>query len=152
MEADEADEADANKRIVRRYYDDVFAGRNLATLDEIFAPDFVGHSAAYGDYTLAEMRRDIAREHASMPDDETIIEEQIAEGDRVVTRWRYRWKHDTSLFGESPTGQWIAMEGVQIDRVVDGRIVERWEVKDFWGVVTHLGGKAIFPTDPASSD
>ncbi|HEX6543698.1 MAG TPA: hypothetical protein VF040_18230 [Ktedonobacterales bacterium] len=73
MEADEADEADANKRIVRRYYDDVFARRNPATLDEIFAPDFVGHSAAYGDYTLAEMRRDIAREHASMPDDETII-------------------------------------------------------------------------------
>lgn len=44
------------------------------------------------------------------------------------------------------------MEGVQIDRVVDGRIVERWEVKDFWGVVTHLGGKAIFLTGPASAD
>lgn len=80
------------KRIVRRYYDEVFTQRNLAALDELFAPDFVGHSAAYDTYTLADMRRDmrrdIAREHAATPEDETIVEEQIAEGDCVVTRWR----------------------------------------------------------------
>jgi hypothetical protein len=40
------------------------------------------------------------------------------------------------------------MEGVQIDRLASGKIVERWEVKDFWGVVTHLGGKITFP-DPS---
>jgi hypothetical protein len=97
---------DEHNRIVRRYYDEVFAQRNLAALDELFAPNFVGHSAAYrganppsrseegGTYTLAEMHRDIAREHEAMPEDQTIVEEQIAERDRVVTRWRYRWKHD----------------------------------------------------------
>jgi predicted ester cyclase len=147
---------DEHKRIVRRYYDEVFAQRNLAALDELFAPSFVGHSVAYrganppsrseegGTYTLADMRRDIAREHEAMPEDQTIVEEQIAEGDRVVTRWRYRWKHDQSLFGEAPTGQWLTMAGVQIDRLASGKIVERWEVKDFWGVVTHLGGKVVF--------
>lgn len=142
-------EADENKRIVRRYYE-AFVGRDLAALDELFAPDFVGHSATYGDFTLAEMRQGIAREFADMPDDETIIVEQVAEGDRVVTRFRYRWKHDASVFGERPSGEWLTMEGVQIDRVVGGRIVERWELKDFWGVITHLGGKATIPDTPSS--
>lgn len=59
---------------------------------------------------------------------EILIEEQVAERDRVVTRWRYRWKHDQSVFGELPTGQWLAMDGVHIDRLVDGKIVECWEI------------------------
>src|SRR5262249_5103141 len=89
-----------HKRIVRRYYEDVLQQHNLAALDDIFAPDFVGHSTAYGTYALTDMRRDIGRGRATMPDDETIIEEQLAEGDCVVTRWRYRWRHDQSVFGE----------------------------------------------------
>jgi len=116
-----SEETEANKRIVRRYYE-VFTGRDLAALDSLFASDFVGHSVDYGAYTLDDMRRGIAREHEDMPDDETIIEEQLAEGDRVVTRWRYRWKHDSPLFGERPTGEWLTMEGVQIDRVVGGKM------------------------------
>ena len=143
------DETDENKRIVRRYYDEVFARRNLAVLDEIFAPDFVGHSASLGSYTLTDMRRDIGREHTDMPDDETIVDGQVVEGDRVVTRWRYRWKHDASVFGEPPTGGWLTMEGVHIDRLASGRIAERWEIKDFWGVMTQLGGKAAFPDSAA---
>ena len=147
-----SEQAEENKRIVRRYYDEVFTQRNLAELDELFSPDFVGHSAAYGDYTLVDMRGGIAHEHEDMPTDETTILEQIAEGDRVVTRWRYRWLHTLSLFGEQPTGQWIAMEGVHIDRLAGGRITERWEIKDFWGVVSHLGGKATFPATGAPAD
>ncbi|HEU5347766.1 MAG TPA: ester cyclase [Ktedonobacterales bacterium] len=145
-------ETEENKRIVRRYYDEVFAQHTLAALDELFASDFVGHSAAYGDYTLADMRDGIAHAQTDMPTDETIIEEQVAEGDYVVTRWRYRWQHNTPVFGEQPTGQWIAMDGVQIDRLAGGRIVERWEVKDFWGVVTRLGGTVTFPDSIPSPD
>jgi predicted ester cyclase len=131
---------DDHKHVVRRYYEEVFARRNLAALDELFAPDFVGHSATFGTYTLADMRRDIAREYAGMPDDEITIEGQVAEGDRVVTRWRYRWKHDQTVFGETPSGRWIAREGIHSDRLAAGRIVERREIKDTWGVVTGLGG------------
>ena len=150
MTSEESAEAEENKRIVRRYYSDVLAGRSLAALDELFAPDFVGHSAAYGDFTLMDMRAGIAREQQDMPDDETIIEDQVAEGDRVVTRWRYRWRHTASLFGEQPTDAWLVMDGVQIDRLADGKIAERWELKDFWGVVTHLGGTVTIPDTPPS--
>jgi predicted ester cyclase len=131
--------------VVRRYYDEVFGQRNLAALDELIAPDFTGYSPGYGPFTIEEMRRSIAREQADMPEDETIVEEQIAAGDRVVTRWRYRWKHTASVFGEAPSGDWIEMEGVHIDRVADGKIVDRWEIKDFMGVARRLGATVTFP-------
>jgi predicted ester cyclase len=139
--------SEENKRLVRRYYDEVFTQRNLAALEELFAADFIGHSASAGTYTLAEMRRTIAQEHEDMPDDETLVEEQLAEGDRVMSRWRYRWKHERSIFGEMPSGEWLTMEGVHVDRLAAGKIVERWEVKDFWGVVTRLGGQVGFTQD-----
>jgi predicted ester cyclase len=134
-------------QIVRRYYDEVFGKRNLGALDDLIASGFVGHSTGQGDFTLDRMRRDIEREFADMPDDETIVEAQLVDGDRVVTHWRYRWQHTRSIFGEVPTGEWLEMEGVHIDRVVDGKIVERWEVKDIWGVVQRLGGTVHFASD-----
>ena len=136
-----------NKRLVRHYYDEVFTQRNLAALEELFAAEFIGHSASAETYTLTDMRRVIAQEHEDMPEDETIVEEQLAEGDRVMSRWRYSWKHERSVFGETPSGEWLTMEGVHVDRLAAGKIVERWEVKDFWGVVTRLGGRVGFATD-----
>ncbi|HEU0113663.1 MAG TPA: ester cyclase [Thermomicrobiales bacterium] len=134
--------------IVRRYYDDVFAARNLDALADVIASDFVGHAAGYGDYSAADMRRDLAREFAATPDDQVVIDDQLVAGDRVVTRWRYRWRHIAPLFGERPTGEWLEMDGVHIDRIGDGKIVERWEIKDFWSVVHRLGGTVAMP--PAS--
>jgi predicted ester cyclase len=132
------------KRVARRYYEEVFGRRNTAALDELFAPDFVGHSAAVGTYDLPKCAA-MSSAHEGMPDDEGVIEDQVAEGDRVVTRFNYRWKHDQSVFGEEPSGRWITMDGVQIDRLEDGKIVERWEIKDQWSVATQLGGKVEFP-------
>jgi predicted ester cyclase len=127
-------------QVVRRYYDEVFGLRNLEALEELTAPDFTGYSPGYGAFTIEDMRRSIVREYADMPEDETIVEEQIVAGDRVVTRWRYRWRHTTSIFGEPPSGEWVEMAGIHIDRVAGGRIVDRWEIKDFMGVVRGLGG------------
>ena len=139
------------RSVVRRYYDEVLGGRNLAALDEVIAPEFVGHSAGYGDFTVAEMRQHIAREFADMPADEVIVAEQLVDGDHVITRWRYRWKHDVALFGERPTGEWLEMEGIHIDRIANGKIAERWEVKDVWGVLQRLGGEVVFPNKERSS-
>ena len=130
--------SDDRKLIARRYYDEVFGQRNLSALDELVAPDFVGYSASFGEYTRDDMRRDIARDHANMPEDEIIVDEQITDGERVMTRWTYRWQHDASLFGEEPSHRWLSMEGVHIDQVIEGRIVQRWEIKDFFAVARQL--------------
>ena len=138
------------KEIARRYYEEIFQQRNLDALDQIISPDFRGYSASFGEYTRKDMRRDIQRDHDNMSTDEIIIDEQIAEGDRVTTRWTYRWKHDASLFGEKPTHRWLSMEGVHIDQITDGRIVQRWEVKDFFGVAKQLD-LAVGPAIKAGS-
>ncbi len=140
------------KRVVRLYHEEVFAQRNIALLDRLFATDFVGHSATLGPYDLDDMRRDIGREHETMPEEETIIEDQVAEGDRVVTRFRYGWKYDRSVWGEPASGRWITMEGVQIDRLEDGKIAERWEIKDQWGATMQLGGRVEFPRQTPSRE
>ena len=126
------------KDVARRYYEEIFQRRNLDALDQVISPDFRGYSASFGEYTRNDMRRDIQRDHNNMPSDEIVIDEQVAEGDRVTTRWTYRWKHDTSLFGEKPTHRWLSMEGVHIDQIADGKIVQRWEIKDFFGVAKQL--------------
>ena len=136
---------DAALRLVRRYYDEVVAGRDLAVRDELFDPGFVGHSAGFGEFGLDAMRRSLEREQTVMPEDETVIEGQFAAGDRVVTRWRYRWKHERPVFGETPSGVWLEMEGAQIQRVAGGKIVELWEIKDRQGVMERLGGRVVFP-------
>jgi predicted ester cyclase len=137
--------SDESAQVVRRYYDEVFGRHNVHALEELIAPGFTGYSPGYGPFGIEDMRRSIARERADMPDDETIVEEQIASGERVVTRWRYRWKHDVSVFGETPTGEWLELEGVHFDRVINGKIVDRWEIKDVMGVVRHLEGSVTFP-------
>jgi hypothetical protein len=132
------------KRVVLLGHEEVFAQRNIAVLDGLFAPNFVGNSATHGPYDLDDMRRDIGCEH------ETIIEDEVAEGDRVVTRFRYRWKHDRSVWGDPPSGRWITMEGGQIDRLEDGKIAERWQIKDQWGATVQLGGRVDFPRQTPS--
>ena len=126
------------KDVARRYYEEIFQRRNLDALDQVISPDFRGYSASFGEYTRNDRRRDTQRDHNNMPSDEIVIDEQVAEGDRVTTRWTYRWKHDASLFGEKPTHRWLSMEGVHIDQIADGKIVQRWEIKDFFGVAKQL--------------
>lgn len=136
---------DEMKRLVRRYYEEVFDQRRLDVLDEVFAPDFIGHSGVVGAYTLDDVRRTVTLEQAETTEDQTVIEDQIAEGDRVVTRWTYRFQHATSFFGELPTSRRLTMDGVQIDRIVNGKIAERWEIKDTFGLIQSLGGEVSFP-------
>jgi steroid delta-isomerase-like uncharacterized protein len=142
--------AEENKRLVRRYYDDVLGRGDLAQLDVLFAPDFVGHSAGFPDFRLEDVRRSLEQERTAFTDAQTTVEEQIAEGDKVVTRWRYEWTHDREFMGAPPTGRRLMLCGVQIHRMVDGRIVEVWEIKDRWSLVQQLGGRVVLPGNSAA--
>lgn len=67
------------------------------------------------------------------------IEEQFGAGDRVVTRGSWSGTHTGSLMGMPATGRAFRSDSVVIDRVVEGRIVERWEVSDILGLMQQLG-------------
>lgn len=67
------------------------------------------------------------------------VEDQIAEGDIVVTRWTARGSHQGEYLGVLPTGRQVTIHGVDIDRIAGGRIVESWDLFDQWGLMGQLG-------------
>ena len=76
---------------------------------------------------------------AGIPDLTRTVEQQIAEGDRVVTRFTDRGTHSGPLMGIPATGRAVQVGGINIERVVDGRIAEVWHVEDIVGLLGQLG-------------
>ena len=74
----------------------------------------------------------------AFPDGRETVEDQIAEGDKVVTRWSFRGTHNGVLFGIEPTGKNVTLTGIFIDRIEDGKIVEHWDEADILGLMEQL--------------
>jgi predicted ester cyclase len=129
-----------SKALVRRLFDIINQG-NLALLDEVIAPGSVHRNPADPNLPSGAegWRRMEAPWQAAFPDGRSTIEDQIAEGDKVVTRWRFRGTHQGEIFGIAPTGKQIEFTGIFIDRVAGGRIVEHWDEADILGVLQQLG-------------
>ncbi len=129
-----------NKEVVRRLHDELNR-KNLAALDGLIAPTFVHRNPA--DPSMAKgpagMRALYEKWLAAFPDGEQRVEDQIAEGDKVVTRWSFRGTHKGELFGVAPTGKTVEFTGIFIDRVADGKLVEHWDEADIMGVMEQLG-------------
>lgn len=117
--------ADANKRLVRRYYEEIVNTGDVARLEEFIAP---AYAEVYGN-TRHKVGLEGAREHVlgvrrTYPDLHLTVEQQIAEGEWVVTRVTARGTHEGVWLGMRPTGARLEITAVNIDRVVEGRIVE----------------------------
>src|ERR687894_831271 len=121
-----------NKAIVRRFIEEVYNRGNLDVADELLAPNFISRDALTGEEASREdLKLEIAEQAASSSDLHFNIEEQIAEGDKVVTRHIGSGTHDLGeLEGLAPTGVRITIENIDIDRVVEGKIVEERSVSD----------------------
>lgn len=78
---------------------------------------------------------------AAFTDIESVVEDQIAEGDRVATRVTMRCTHSGPYGGFQPTGHRIAIPFIDISTVRDGRIYEEWDEFDMRGILRQLGGK-----------
>lgn len=130
-----------NQALARRMFEDAWNTGRLDTLDELLAPEFVGHPSGSEEEIRgpAGMKEFIGRMRESFPDLTFTIEDQVAEGDKVVTRWIARGTHDGELMGIDPTGRRAAVGGVTIQRFREGKIVEGWTSWDTLGLLTQLG-------------
>jgi steroid delta-isomerase-like uncharacterized protein len=127
-----------NRVLVRDYYEAVYDRRELGRLDAFLAPDFV--SAGPGGRMDREAHATaLAASLAAMPDLRLTVEEQIGEGDAVVTRWSATGTQLGALFGIPPTGRRVSATAIHIHHVRDGRIVDQWEQFDTLGVLGQLG-------------
>ena len=133
--------SDANKRIVQRVFE-AMNGGNLGTLDEVVAEGFVDHDPNNppdlppGREGLKQL---IGMYRGSFPDMRMTIEEQLAEGDKVVTRWSVRGTHQGELMGIAPTGKQVVVTGIFIDRIESGQVAESWANWDTLGMLQQLG-------------
>jgi serine phosphatase RsbU (regulator of sigma subunit) len=121
-----------NKALVRRFIEEVLNGGNLDAIDELMAPDYLDHGVPSGKYSGREgHKRSVAKQLAASSDLRFHIEEQIAEGDKVVTWVIGSGTHDRERFmGLAPTGERVTIENIIISRVVEGKIVEDRGVRD----------------------
>ena len=74
----------------------------------------------------AGIKRYVTAYRIAFPNLEVDVEDQLAEGDNVVTRWTVRGTHSGEFLGLAPTGDEVAVSGIEFDRVVGGRIDEAW--------------------------
>src|SRR5215469_9080728 len=116
---------DQTKLVVRRYVEEVVNTGNVDRLVEFISPDYVevyrGTRYAVG---LEGARKHLLDVRETYPDLHLTIDRQIAEGDWVVTQVTARGTHRGSWLGMKPTGKSVEITGVNVDRVVGGRIVE----------------------------
>jgi len=130
-----------NKAVAMRFFE-AFNARDLDAFDEILAPDAVDHDPQN---PFREMRgpegakRNAQMYHAAFSDGRFEVHEQLAEGDCVVTRWTAKGTNDGELMGMSPTGKSVEIDGIGIDRIADGKVVESWGCWDTLGMMQQLG-------------
>jgi steroid delta-isomerase-like uncharacterized protein len=134
-------QAEDNKAVIRRFLKDIFEGGNLELADELFAPDYVLHDPVVPEEVRGPegMRRYVSMYRSAYPDTHFTIEDQISEGDRVVTRWTGQGTQQGELMGIAPTGNQVTLAGIEFDRVSDGKMQETWVNYDALGMMQQLG-------------
>ena len=129
-----------NKAIVRREQEELWNhSGNLDAADELFVPDYV--EAAKQE--AADFRR-------GFPDVVSTIEDLIAEGDKVVARWRARATHQGEYMGIPPTGKEVEFTGISVYRIEAGKIAQSWNEEDELGLMRQIGAVAEPGQEPPS--
>jgi steroid delta-isomerase-like uncharacterized protein len=131
-----------NKALARREIEEIFSPKgNLDAADEIYAPNYISHQPAGQDDIrgLEAIKELAAGIREAFPDSETTIEDQIAEGDKVVTRLTSRGTHQGELWGIPATGREAEVSSVSTNRIEGAKIVEHWTCADRLGMMQQLG-------------
>jgi len=129
--------SEQNKALIRRFYEEVVNQKNPAIAGEIVTPDFDDHAAQApgidGFMKLFSIMTTV------FPDLHVTVEDLIAEGDRVAARVEVRGTQSGSFRGFPPTDKQVDYPGMDIFRIKDGKIAERWTQRDFLGMLQKLG-------------
>ena len=132
--------SEENKAIFRRYVEEVGNEGRLELADEIF-DRYLAHQA---DGSVLErgpedVKRFMGEFRQAFPDFHSTVEDQIAEGDKVATRWTMRGTHKGEFRGMPPTGNKLEITGIGIFRFSEGKVVESWDNFDQLGMMRQLG-------------
>lgn len=128
-----------HKALLRRFDEEVWNGRDLSVVDELFRSGHVFHSAGSPSLNREGHKLLIAHFQGAFPDGRVTTEDLLADGDRVASRWTYRGTHRAEFQGIPPTGNRVTLTGISIWRFEGGKIVESWHELDGLGLMQQLG-------------
>ena len=131
--------AEDNKAIARRWYEEVFNAGNLDLIHELFAPNFVDHDPVNPLPGLEGVRQVVGMYRGAFPDLHITVEDWVAEGDKVVTRFRAQGTHKGPLMGIPPTEKQVTVTGIDMLGFEHGTISEHWGNRDDLGMLQQLG-------------
>ena len=134
----------SNKDLARRLYEEVFGRGNLGAADEIMTADIVSHGPGTPPSVgTDQIKQQATRLRTAIPDLETVLNDQVTEGDRVASRWTGRGTFTGPLALPTgpvePNGRAVSFDEIRIDRFVDGRIVESWFIPDRFTLWQQMG-------------
>ena len=133
--------ANDNKQLVRRALEEIYAKGDLALVEELVHPDFADHDPAHLDQPRGResVRETVRNLHGMFSELRFEVEDEIAEGDRVVQRVTMSGRHTGPLMGREPTDRTFAVRHVNIWRIADGKIADHWGSRDDLGLLNQLG-------------
>jgi steroid delta-isomerase-like uncharacterized protein len=132
-------QTETNTTVASRWYEEVFNAGNLALIDELFAPNFVDHDPSNPLPGLEGVRQLVSMYRGAFPDLHLTIDDEITEGDKVVTRFTGRGTHMGPLMGIPSSGKRVTITAIDILRFENGRIAEHWGNQDLLGMMRQLG-------------
>jgi steroid delta-isomerase-like uncharacterized protein len=135
-------------KALARHAIEVWSSGDVATVDEIYAPSYVNYQHHHPDSPhvirgTEAWKNFVCEFRKAFPDFHDTIEEQVAEGDKVVTRFTSQGTQAGEFMGLPPTGKYVRWTGIVVDRIADDKIVESWGSWDMLGMLQQLGGIAL---------
>lgn len=131
--------AEDNKATARRWYQGVFNEGNLDLIPELFTSNFVDHDPVNPLPGQDGIRQVVGLYRGAFPDLHITIEDWIAEGDKIVTRFKAQGTHSGPLMGIAPTGKQVTVTGIDILGFEHGKISEHWGNRDDLGMLQQVG-------------
>jgi steroid delta-isomerase-like uncharacterized protein len=138
-----------NKGVVSSFVEEVINRGQLERVNDLVALDFVELDPLPGQQQGREgLKQVIAAFRTAFPDIHWVIEEMVAEGDKVFSRFTWHGTHRDEFFGIPATGSEITVKGMVVDRVVAGKMVDSRILMDGLGMMTQLG---VIPAQKADT-
>jgi predicted ester cyclase len=143
-----AADLEANKLLIRSYYEEVFNKRQPAASDRFVATDFIEHNPQLPHDGLAGMKQFVTKVLAAFGNYHAEIQQLVAEGDMVVVRIQWTGTNDGPLDGRPATGNKLVFSTSNFYRIENGKIAERWDVVETLARAVALG---LVPAPTAAS-